>query len=251
MCKRARVHAPHPSDTIELWWDAQSSDAFIANTLPPLPSLAASGPAPSPPPPQPQDRSTSSAKTKKRKRRPPKPAPPRPRSLLAMMNSNISTQRRIRRTHAKFVAISAAATAVNNVAGEDGEGGDVPFAGPQAALAGDVDADDPEVDAVDERPWPVPRPSQKPVPEGSLDVKPDIGELAAEKCIQWVNRKILEHVGFQGTVGLLDRMNHGHRDMYPQGHHSWHWMYSQGSQWSICQMLGVRSAFISTSIPIS
>ena len=104
--------------------------------------------------------------------------------------------------------------------GEDGEGGDVPITGPQAGLAGDVDADDPEVDAVDERPWPVPRPSQKSAPEGSPDVKPDIGELAAEKCIQWVNRKILEHVGFQGMLGLLNLMINGNRDMYPQGHHS-------------------------------
>jgi transcriptional activator SPT7 len=220
--KRARIHAPHASDTIELWWDAQSSDAFIANTLPPLPSLATSGPAPPPPPSQSQDRHTNPAKIKKRKRRPPKPAPPRPRSLLAMMNSNISTQRRIRRTHTKFVAISAATAATNNVGGEDGEGGDVPTTGPQAGLAGDIDADDPEVDAVDERPWPVPRPSQKSALEGSPDVKPDIGEVAAEKCMQWVNRKILEHVGFQGTPGLLSRMVNGNRSMYPQGHHSSH-----------------------------
>jgi transcriptional activator SPT7 len=136
------------------------------------------------------------------------------------MNSNISTQRRIRRTHAKFVAISAAAAATNNVGGEDGDGGDVPVTGPQTGLPGDVDADDPEVDAVDERPWPVPRPNQKSASEGSPDVKPDIGELAAEKCMQWVNRKILEHVGFQGTLGLLSRMINGNRDMYPQGHHS-------------------------------
>lgn len=218
MRKRARIHAPHASHTIELWWDAQSSDVFIGNTLPPLPSLATSGPCP--PPPQPQDRPTNPAKTKKRKRRPPKPAPPRPRSLLAMMNSNISTQRRIRRTHAKFVAISAAAAATNNVGGEDGEGGDVPITGPQAGLAGDVDAYDPELDAVDERPWPVPRLSQKSTSEGSPDVKPDIGELAAEKCVQWVNRKILEHVGFQGTPSLLICMTNDYGDMYAQGHHS-------------------------------
>lgn len=96
--------------------------------------------------------------------------------------------------------------------GEDGEGGDGPTIGPQAGLAGDVDADDAEVDAVDERPWPVPRPSQKLLSDGPLDVKPDIGEMAAEKCIQWVNRKILEHVGFQGAFSLLSLMSHGHRE---------------------------------------
>ena len=136
------------------------------------------------------------------------------------MNSNISTQRRIRRTHAKFVAISAAAAATNNVGGEDGEAVDVPVTGPQAGSTGDIDADDPEVDAVDERPWPVPRLSQKSASEGSPDVKPDIGEVAAEKCMQWVNRKILEHVGFQGTLGFLSRMINVNRTMYPQGHHS-------------------------------
>ena len=249
MRKRARIHTPHTSETIELWWGAQSSDAFIGNTLPPLPSLAASGPAP-PSLPQSKDQPTSSAKAKKRKRRPPKPAPPRPRSLLALMNSNISTQRRIRRTHAKFVAISATAAAANNVGGEEGEGGDVTTTGPQAGLTGDVDADDAEVGTVDERPGPVPRPSQKSVSEELFDVKPDIGEQAAEKCIQWVNRKILEHVGFQGTFCFLNRMSHRHRDSYTQGHHSWRWMSFQGSQWSTCQMLGGHSASISTSIPI-
>ena len=129
------------------------------------------------------------------------------------MNSNISTQRRIRRTHAKFVAISAAAAAANNVGGEDGEGGDGPTVGPTVGLAGDVDADDAEVDAVDERPWPVPRPSQKLVSKGPLDVAPDIGEMAAEKCIQWVNRKILEHVGFSRYVQSPESPeSHNHRE---------------------------------------
>ncbi|KAI9507752.1 hypothetical protein F5148DRAFT_1202423 [Russula earlei] len=201
--KRPRLSVPPASDTIELWWDAQSSDAFIANTLPPLPSLAASGPAPHVPPPKSQNQPASHAKTKKRKKRPPKPPSPRPRSLLAMMNANISTQRRLRRTHAKFVAISAAAAAANSGGGEDGEGGDPPTAGPPAGTASDIDGlDDTEADAVDERPWPVPRLSRKSVLEGTVDVKADIGELATEKCIQWVNRKILEHVGFQGSSQL-------------------------------------------------
>jgi len=118
----------------------------------------------------------------------------------------------MRRTHAKFVAISAATAAANNAGGEDGEGGDIPAAGALAGLANDIDGvDDAEADAVDERPWPVPRPSRKSVLEGPVDVKPDVGELAGEKCIQWVNRKILEHVGFQGTLRLLlSHVNHGH-----------------------------------------
>jgi hypothetical protein len=168
-----------------------------------------------------------------------------------MMNANIGTQRRMRRTHAKFVAISAAAAATNNAGGDDGESGDVPTAGPLAGLAGDIDgADDAEADMLDERPWPVPRPSRKSVLEGSVDAKPDIGELAAEKCIQWVNRKILEHIGFQGAFILLSHMGYSHRDAKCQAHHSYHWTFSQGSQQSTCQMLGGRSGSISTSIPI-
>ncbi|KAI0301716.1 hypothetical protein B0F90DRAFT_1717263 [Multifurca ochricompacta] len=192
--KRARLSVPRASDTIELWWGAQSSDTFIANSLPPLPSLAASGPVPPPSPPRLGGQPVSSTMTKRRKKRPPKPAPPRPRSLLAMMNANISTQRRMRRTHVKFAALSAAAAATSNTGGEDGEGGDVPTIGVPAGATGDLDgSEDAEADAVDERPWPVPRPSRK--SEG-------IGELAAEKCMQWVNRKILEHVGFQGSSQL-------------------------------------------------
>lgn len=251
MRKRARISVPHALDTIELWWEAQSSDAFIANSLPPLPSLAASGPAPPPSPPKSQDQRISSTKTKKRKKRPPKPAPPRPRSLLAKMNENIRIQRRMRRTHAKFVAISAAAAAANSAGGEDGDGADVPPAGPPAGSSGDVDvADEVEADIVDERPWPVPRLSRKLALEGSADTKPDMGELAAEKCIQWVNRKILEHVGFQGTFIVLNHKDHSHRDMNAQGRHSCRWTCCQGSQRSTCRMLGGRSAFISTSIPI-
>lgn len=112
----------------------------------------------------------------------------------------------MRRTHAKFVAISAATAAANNAGGEDGDGGDIPSAGPLAVPPGDIDvADDAEAE-VDERPWPVPRPSRKSMLEGSLDVEPDIGELAAGKCIQWVDRKILEHIGFQGAFILLSRV---------------------------------------------
>jgi transcriptional activator SPT7 len=124
-----------------------------------------------------------------------------------MMNANISTQRRMRRTHAKFAALSAAAAATNNASGEDGENGDVPTTGPAAGSAGDEGADDAEADAVDERPWPVPRQSQKSILDGLVDPKPDIGELAAERCMQWVNRKFLEHVGFQGASGLLPEMH--------------------------------------------
>jgi transcriptional activator SPT7 len=118
-----------------------------------------------------------------------------------MMNANITTQRRMRRTHAKFVALGASSSTANNAAGgEDADGGDLPTAGVAAGSGGDVDgSEDAEVVAVDERQWPVPRPTRKALQEGFVDPSPDIGEMAAEKCMQWVNRKILEHIGFQGA----------------------------------------------------
>lgn len=104
----------------------------------------------------------------------------------------------MRRTHAKFVALGATTAAPNNAGVEDGDGGDPPAAGVSAA---DIDgSEDAEVVAVDERPWPVPRPSRKALQEGCIDPNTDIGEMAAEKCMQWVNRKILEHIGFQGAL---------------------------------------------------
>jgi len=122
---------------------------------------------------------------------------------MAMMNANISTQRRMRRTHAKFVALSAAVAAANNAGGEDGDGSDPPAAGLSSGL-GDLDgSEDPETVAVDERPWPVPRPSRKALQESFVDPSPDIGQMAAEKCVQWVNRKIMEHIGFQGVLPLF------------------------------------------------
>ena len=213
--KRPRLAPPHSPHTVELWWDAQSSDAFLANSLPPLPSLSASGPPPPAPrleeqqqPPAtaaaPKQQQQQQQRRKKKRPRQQKPAQPRPRSLLAMMNANITTQRRMRRTHAKFVALGAATSAANNssnnnagAGAEDADGAEVPT----VTLGGDVDgSEDAEVIAVDERPWPVPRPTRKEtLQEGFVDPSPDIGEKAAEKCMQWVNRKILEHIGFQGA----------------------------------------------------
>ena len=217
--KRPRLAPPHSPHTVELWWDAQSSDAFLANSLPPLPSLSASGPPPPAPRSSQEEQQQQSAAPKqqqqqqqqqrRKKKRPPrqKPAQPRPRSLLAMMNANITTQRRMRRTHAKFVALGAATSAANNssnnnagAGGEDADGAELP-----TATAADVDgSEDAEVVAVDERPWPVPRPTRKEtLQEGFVDPSPDIGERAAEKCMQWVNRKILEHIGFQGASPVV------------------------------------------------
>ncbi|KAH8979007.1 hypothetical protein EDB86DRAFT_3148799 [Lactarius hatsudake] len=191
--KRPRLAVPRTPHTVELWWDAQSSDTFIANPLPPLPSLSTSGPAPPSSLPRHEEQSDNSATSKRRKKRPRKPTTPHLHSLLAMMNANITTQRCMRRTHTKFVALGAAS---NNAGGDDGDGGEL------RRLAYRRGWQDAEVVAVDEVPWPVPRPSRKALQDGFVDPSPDIGEMATEKCMQWVNRKILEHIGFQGLSQL-------------------------------------------------
>ncbi len=35
--------------------------------------------------------------------------------------------------------------------------------------------------------------------DGLIDPSLDTGEVAAKKCMQWVNWKILEHIGFQSA----------------------------------------------------
>ncbi|KAI0050843.1 hypothetical protein FA95DRAFT_1635331 [Auriscalpium vulgare] len=169
--KRIRLTPHPPTEPIELWWSAQKSDTLLANSLPPLPSMPSSSGFAPPPSSQTQPTHTRRASTRKKKR--PK-ATPRPNSLLALMNANITTLRRVRKTHTKFALLGLAGSG-----GGDDEGGlDVD----EAARAGEaVDV------AVDERAW-------------TADAaEPDLGDRASEDCMHWVNRKVLEHVGFQGT----------------------------------------------------
>ncbi|KAI9448497.1 hypothetical protein H4582DRAFT_2051940 [Lactarius indigo] len=88
---------------------------------------------------------------------------------------------------------------------DDGDGGDLLTAGVSVGLAGNVNgSEDAEVVAIDERPWPIPQPNRKALQDCFIDLSLDISEMAMEKCMQWVNRKILEYIGFQGiTVEYL------------------------------------------------
>jgi len=154
-----------------------------------------------------------------------------PKALLNMMNTNIKTMRRIRYTHAKFAALNATTTLANEEVEEGaslmsgGIGSVLPMAGPSL---GDVDILDPSIstgstgeainaavddeimnERLDERPFTI---MQKVKVRGKGKEREqmarlggvDIGEKNAWSCLQWTNRKILEHVGFQGvyTVSL-------------------------------------------------
>ena len=149
-----------------------------------------------------------------------------PKALLNMMNTNIKTMRRIRYTHAKFAALNATTTLANEEVEEGtslmsgGIGSVLPMAG---ASLGDVDildsststgstgeainaAVDDEImnEKLDERPFTI---MQKVKVRGKGKERErmarhggvDIGEKNAWTCLQWTNRKILEHVGFQGV----------------------------------------------------
>ena len=195
--KRARFITQYPTPLLEekddlsqLWWGAVQSDELLANGLPGIPF----GP------------SSSISHRKKMKRKRPKRPPPlllqrqNSKSLLTMMNNNIKTMRRLRHTHAKFVALNA-----STAAPEDEDGVDAALYGGLASatpgnrapvLAGmhvgsGVGEDDMVDDKIDERPWMV--------TGGILKGGIEIGEENAVNCLHWTTNKILEHIGFQDT----------------------------------------------------
>ncbi len=173
-------------DLSQLWWGAVQSDELLANGLPGIPF----GPS-----------SSISHRKKLKRKRPKRPRPPlqpqNPKSLLTMMNNNIKTVRRLRHTHAKFVALNVSAAAPEDEDGVDG----VLYGGLASAIPGNrvpvlatlpgVGEDDMVDDKIDERPWMVAGGTSK----GGIE----IGEENAANCLHWTTDKILEHTGFQGT----------------------------------------------------
>jgi len=149
-----------------------------------------------------------------------------PKALLNMMNTNIKTMRRIRHTHAKFAALNATTLANEEVEegasliSAGGIGSVLPMAGPSLGDADVLDSSistgstgeainaavDDEImnEKLDERPFTI---MQKVKVGGKGKERErmarfggvDIGEKNAWSCLQWTNRKILEHVGFQGV----------------------------------------------------
>ncbi|KAG2335968.1 hypothetical protein BDR05DRAFT_1063734 [Suillus weaverae] len=160
------------------------SDSFLANGLPALPQpFAASTLYP-----QSHPIASSSQFARPRKRRKLRPQSiakykdrdtPAPNTLLSIMNTNIKTLKRVRRTHAKFAAL--------NLNSEEGGMGDEP---PDIGEEGMVD------EVIDERPW---RARYAGLRQVKGPVELEVGEKNADECLKWMNRKVLEHEGFQGT----------------------------------------------------
>ncbi|KAG1836339.1 hypothetical protein C8R48DRAFT_782978 [Suillus tomentosus] len=110
-----------------------------------------------------------------------------PNILLTIMNTNIKTLKRVRRMHAKF-------TALNLNVEEGGMGDELPDIGEE----GRVD------EVIDERPWRA-RYADLGQVKGSVEL--EVSEKNADECLKWMNRKVIEHKGFQGTSSVaLDVM---------------------------------------------
>ena len=187
---------PGPEDLTELWWDATRSDALFANGLPCLPSVA-SFPPPTPPrsvrkPPPIASSQPPPVSTKRRPRTCPPSEETQSGSLLTLMNSNTKALRRVRRTHTKFVALGFGG-------GDDGAGAAAAVGGGGGSV-GPEDVPEPESElpeeATDERPW-IAR-LRGPGGKGKVKGGIEIGERAAGSCLKWMDRKVLEHAGFQG-----------------------------------------------------
>ena len=124
---------------------------------------------------------TSKDVKRKKRKRPPENSTPR--SLLGYLNNNISTLKRIRRTHDKFLAL--------NLGSEEGTAG--PNTQPliEPLDAPPLDAED-HIDAlVDDRPWRT----------RGTGVVVDAEE--GDQCMHWIGMKILEHSGFQSALMAL------------------------------------------------
>ncbi|KAJ7215027.1 hypothetical protein GGX14DRAFT_518637 [Mycena pura] len=212
--KRLRADAdPH------LWWTAVHADALLPNGLPHIayPSSRAARPPAEAAPPRARPRRRTKAKA-----RDADPDKAGEKTLLARMNANIRTMRRLRHTHARFAALGlgTAAAAPDEfdapgampppLAPADAPPETVPLAEPGAR--GEEDAVVGEND-VDDRPWGVEvgigaspgrrrrrrtkaQATAAPVEEPEEIV---IAAETAEKCMRWMSEKVLEHEGFQGT----------------------------------------------------
>ncbi|KAJ7578268.1 hypothetical protein C8J56DRAFT_969556 [Mycena floridula] len=172
------VPIPPDDDPVNrLWWTAVQSTSMAANGLPDIPFACSSS--------TPMGREPEVVKRKRKRKRSPEPA--KPNSLLALMNTNIRTMKRVRHTHSKFAALG--------LGGSNNEDGEEPV--PMMSAAGlRLEKFDDEAaivdDKIDEKSW-----SMKAI--GKRKMLPDIGEENAADCLGWMGGKVLEHAGFQGT----------------------------------------------------
>ncbi|KAF9222438.1 hypothetical protein BS17DRAFT_735927 [Gyrodon lividus] len=190
--KRARLTPPDSDDesaarernrdVTELWWSAVQSDALLANGLPSLPQYLPPSQSGRPSPQVKVESSPSKLLKRKRLKQKSNAHTAPPNTLLALMSSNVKTLKRVRRTHAKFAAL--------NLNAEDGGGMGMGMDEPP-----DTAEEDPVDEFVDERPWEV----RVGLRGGDMEGGIELGGETAVDCLRWMNGKVLEHAGFQGT----------------------------------------------------
>ncbi|KAJ7262324.1 hypothetical protein B0H12DRAFT_1321935 [Mycena haematopus] len=213
-----------------LWWAAVHSDALLPNGLPDIAHRSSL--------PRHSSHLTTAVvppKQRKRKKDKTRPETGKEKTLLAQMNGNIRTMRRLRHTHARFAALGLGAGAPTT--DEFDQGGmpppplppllGLPPAPLQAGLLSMPELPEREEDAVvgenevDDRPWGLElgigsagmRRRRKgkwrveeapPLLPGVADVDGEeeaieVGAANADQCMRWMGSKVLEHAGFQGT----------------------------------------------------
>ncbi|KIK61029.1 hypothetical protein GYMLUDRAFT_586847 [Collybiopsis luxurians FD-317 M1] len=202
--------SPTDDELTQLWWTTVQSDAMLPNGLPEIPFPSSIPSHPFLKPPIPNSKSATAKKKKRRKKLPDSYRPEdKPKALLTLMNSNIRTIKRVRHTHARFAALGLAKdTGAGNEDG-DNETAATAYNAPGSAAAGSgsgsglglgpgaggdaMDVEEATDDRVDERPWEVPT-------RGGRKLSGiEMGDEYADDCVRWMNGKVLEHAGFQGT----------------------------------------------------
>ncbi|KAF8584316.1 hypothetical protein K439DRAFT_1633690 [Ramaria rubella] len=160
-------------ELLDSWWEATRSSTLVVGGLPSLPQFdgiedrrqkAGKGPCLRPASRKQGERKRSGRKRASIHSRSRKPT----KSLLKLMNTNIATLTRVRRTHAKFATLNAAADSANPVI-------------PPPEPATDHEADN---SIIEEKGW---------------RIQGEVGQEAAHECLNWMGSKVLQHAGFQGS----------------------------------------------------
>lgn len=211
---------PYPLSTLdptELWWKAVETDPLLASGLPlppyqppRAPRSAFSNTSPDDTPTKVKKPAKIKTKVKSKGKEGKEGAGKKEKkTLLALMNKNIVTMRSLRRVHLRYSALEeankaeeggedeAGAGAGKDVASGAGKKPSVFLPPPGGGGGGGIEDLIPDT-KVDKRSW---------YKRAGVRRGAEVGEEQAEDCVRWMGGKVLEHVGFQGTLPrLLNRL---------------------------------------------
>jgi len=184
----------YEEDILDSWWDATASGALLASGVPALAQYDdVDGPRTTGKAPRLRPSAALAVHPKGKKRKaqcvaffdssdlllisvsrngPKKPSKP----LLKLMNKNIATLTRIRKTHAKFVKL--------NALNSNPESSTAPLLPPEPES--DHEPDDEAL--LREKGW---------------KVHGEVNQPGADACLNWMGSKVLQHAGFQGEFASI------------------------------------------------